>query len=200
MSPIEDILRRSVPPGAAEYCVGLADRFKFMFKLKRRRTSKVGDFHAPPGQPAMITLNNDMNPHIFLITYIHEVAHHRIYVQYGHRVPPHGLQWKHCFQELITPLLTENIFPSELLPHLSRHMANPKATTFSDVHLTRALRKYDSDDKLKSLSDLEPGARFMLHRRVYRRGVVRRTRILCSLVGTRRKYLISSEARVLECD
>jgi hypothetical protein len=96
------------------------------------------------------------------------------------------------------PLLTEAVFPARLLEIVKSHLRNPKASTFADVRLTRALREFDTDDGLKPLAELPEGALFTLNRRTYKKGGLRRTRVLCHQVGTRRRYLISGEARVTE--
>jgi hypothetical protein len=197
-SSLTELFHTHVPPAAADYCIGLAQRFPLRLVQAGRRSSKVGDFRPGPDTAGTITLNRGLNPYLFLITYVHEVAHHQVHIEQGPRTHPHGAAWKKCFRELMEPVLNENVFPPDLLGVLKFHLRNPKASTFADARLTRALRVFDAEDGTKSLAELSAGALFILNDRLYRKGYPRRTRVLCHQVGTRRRYLISGEARVTE--
>jgi hypothetical protein len=171
----------------------------FELKLSKSRQTKVGDFtsrkSAGSGHPR-ITLNHDLNPYLFLLTYVHEVAHHRVHLKYGHRVEPHGAEWKSSFQELMRPLLQESAFPNEILHELRRHMANPKASSFADTSLTRALRLYDKNGQYIALSDIPEGSIFRIQGKFFKKGLLRRSRVLCKELKSKRSYLVPVDALV----
>jgi hypothetical protein len=195
---IRQILVQHVPAPAFPYCLALWESSPFELKLTRSRQSKVGDFTSRrnAGRPR-ITLNKDLNPFIFLVTYIHEVAHLHVYLKYGHRVDPHGEEWKAAFQDLMEPTLRNEIFPYEILHELTRHMINPKASSFADADLTRALRAFDKNaDQHTALSDIPEGSVFHFQGRYFVKGKLKRTRVLCRELKTRRNYLVPAEVLV----
>lgn len=190
-------LEPRIPEKAFDYCRGLWQQDPFQFKLRKSRITKVGDFICRPGRVPQITVNADLHPFAFLITYIHEVAHLQVHKSFGYRAGAHGKEWKQTFQKLMGPLLSEEIFPAELLKILQRHMANPMASSFSDSILTAELRKYDQRQaKVTLLSQLAEGTIFGLHGRWFKKGKLKRTRVLCREINSRRNYLVPADAPV----
>jgi SprT protein len=191
------ILQQHIPEPAIEYCFNLWLKYKFVFKLRKARITKVGDFTFRSGQTPRITVNSDLHPYSFLITYVHEVAHLEAHSIFGHGVEAHGEQWKKTFQQLMSPLLSDEIFPPNLLTVLKRHMANPKASSFSDSELTAALRAFDKNQSaVILLSQLPEGSVFGLHGRWFKKGKIKRTRVMCREVNTKRDYLVPIDAPV----
>lgn len=196
---VSAILEKHITPSAVPYCVSLWERSPFELKLTKARQTKVGDFTSRRSfLHPRITLNHDLNPHLFLLTYIHEVAHHYVHLKYGNRVDPHGDEWKNTFKDLMNPLLQETSFPVEILRELQRHMANPKASSFADTSLTKVLRTFDKGEQLITLSDIPEGSIFRIQGRFFKKGKLRRTRFLCQEIKPRakRNYLVPCEALV----
>ena len=195
---IYSILHEHVPPTALQYCCQLWNQTPFQLKITRTRQTKVGDFTSRKNiTHPRITVNHELNPFLFLITYIHEVAHLRVHLEYGNRVDPHGEEWKRSFQHLLQPVLTYDVFPEDILIGLQRHMINPKASSFADTDLTRILRKYDKDaHQYATLSDIPEGSIFRFQGRFFRKGKIRRTRVLCHEVKTKRHYLVPADVLV----
>lgn len=191
-------LHLHLPEKAVEYAFNLWKEKPFNLKLTKSRQTKIGDFTCKHGgAKPRITLNHDLNPFTFLITYIHEVAHLHVHLEFGHRVEPHGDRWKTAFQKLLIPMLSPEIFPEKILEPLSRHMQNPKASSFADTILTKALRSFDESAHADIvLSDIPEGSIFKLNGRYFKKGNLRRTRILCKEVNSRRQYLVPAEALV----
>jgi len=186
-----------VPATARSYCLALWQAAPFQFKLSPARTTKAGDFCARPGKPSRVTVNRDLPPFSFLITYIHEVAHHRVHALHGPRVEAHGGLWKQEFQRLMLPVLTDSVFPEPLLSGLRKHMANPMASTYSDPQVTALLRSCDPrTPSVVLLSDLPVGSLFQLRHRWFVKGETRRTRVVCREHRSQRSYLISAHAPV----
>lgn len=193
-----DILKDHVPDNAVHYCLDLWMSIPFHFKVKGKRTTKLGDYRYDRRNGAhSITVNMDLNKYSFLITYIHEVAHLLTTERNGRNVPPHGSEWRVNFRELMQPVLSELVFPKDILAPLKKHMQNPKASTYADPALVSVLRDYDSQNGgLVPLSDLEEGDLFEFNNRQYQKLQLRRTRVLCLEVRSSRKYLISKLALV----
>lgn len=196
------LLQSHVPSSSIAYCISLWEQRPFQLKVTKSRQSKVGDFTSRPngdGRHPRITLNNDLNPYLFLITYIHEVAHFHTLLQFGPRTDPHGKEWKLIFKELMAPMLTEEIFPNEILHVLRAHMENPKASSYADTKLIMALRQFDPLHMQKVVLDEVPeGSIFKLNGRYFKKGKIRRTRIICSEIKSKRHYLVPADALVTD--
>lgn len=193
-----EILKSHVPLPAVEYCFNLWRTTPFELKLTKSRQTKVGDFTSRRSKlHPRITLNHDLNQYLFLTTYIHEVAHLHVFQKFGNRVDPHGEEWKQAFTNLLLPMLWEEIFPDEVLHELRRHMINPKASSFADTRLTDAFRKHDKNKTHAAiLSELPEGSTFLLQGKYFIKGKLRRTRILCQEVKSKRDYLVPADALV----
>jgi hypothetical protein len=195
--------QKHVPPSAAEYCWNLWKELPFNFYITKTRQTKLGDFRYRRDQKIhTITINHDLNPFQFLITYVHEVAHFRAFEKFGLNIKPHGPEWKIAFRNLMTPLLNDQVFPKDVLIPLKRHFINPKASSGSDLFLSKAVKKYDGQktDGVSLLVDLIPGEVFELKGRAFKKEATRRTRVLCQEVTTGKKYLISAHAEVKKID
>ena len=197
-SKVLEILQTHVPARSVEYCLNLWSACPFELKLSKSRQTKVGDFTSRRSRMhPRITLNNDLNPYLFLTTYIHEVAHLHVYKRYADRVEPHGDEWKQTFTDLLIPVLWEHIYPAEILHELRRHMINPKASSFADTKLTEAFRFFDSEKTHAAiLSQLPEGSTFKLQGRYFKKGKLRRTRVLCKELKSKRDYLVPADALV----
>ncbi|NOT75007.1 MAG: transcription elongation protein SprT [Cyclobacteriaceae bacterium] len=191
------ILEKHLPPAALPYCFQLWQRYPFDFKLRKKRISKVGDFTCHQGKTPRITINHDSHPYLFLMTYVHEVAHLVVHQQHGWKIEAHGDQWKNTFTQLMAPVLTEDIYPEGLLKVLRRHMADPKASSFSDSTLTHAFRQYDERQKsVTLLSEIPEGSIFGLHGRWFKKGLLKRTRVICREINTKRNYLVPADVPI----
>jgi SprT protein len=190
------LLSEHVPAASVDYCVDLWDRYRFEFTLRRSRVTKIGDFTVR-GRLSRITVNRDLHPFLFLITYVHEVAHLEVHLRGGRRAESHGAEWKKDFQRLMAPVLRSDVFPDDLLTALQEHMVNPRATTFSDTDLTHAFRRYDPRaTTLTFLADIPSGSVFELRGRWFKKGETKRTRVLCQEMKSRRKYFVPADAEV----
>ncbi|SFB48071.1 SprT-like domain-containing protein [Algoriphagus aquimarinus] len=197
---LKQILEQKLPTSAVNYAVELWEKEPFTFKTTATRKSKLGDFRYRRDRPIQtITINADLNPYQFLLTYIHEVAHLHAFVKFGIDIAPHGNQWKSTFQQLMAPMLSSSFFPIDLLIPLRKHMKNPKASSAADLFLMKEMSKYDErgiNQDVIFLSDLKPGNRFLLSGREFEKGETRRTRVLCEEVKSGKKFLIAQLAKV----
>ena len=189
----EDVLRQHVPAPAVAYCVTLQRVYGFSLRVSKPRKSKWGDYRYRRSEGHVqhaISVNDDLNPYAFLITYLHEVAHLRAFQQHGFIIPPHGAAWKRCFRQLLIPVLSEAVFPAKVLMALRRFAENPGASTGANASLTLALQPYNPPSDQVPLRLLSAGTRFAFRERTFVKHKVRRTRALCEEVRSRKQYLI----------
>ncbi len=203
-------LPRYVPAQAVAYCLALHRRYPFVFRIVKPRRTRLGDFRAGPACPPQITVNADLPPHAFLLTYVHEVAHCAVYLTRKQTAKtlrrmgpdrPHGRTWQVQFQQLMAPLLTEAIFPPTVLLPLQRYMARPAATTAAHPALRLALHPPPPQAAHQPgqvrLGQLAEGQVFCFQKKTYVRGKLRRTRVVCKEKQSGRSYAIL--AGVLVC-
>ena len=197
-----DVFDTHLPVASAAYGRRLWQYYGFTFRVVRPRRTRLGDFRVLPHGPTVITVNADLNPYAFLITYVHEVAHaevHRAYRRWG---KPHGRAWQTAFQRLMQPLLTEAVFPAAVLEPLRMYMAKPAATTSASPALMLALRQTDAAETDLTtgsrvlLRDVSEGQAFLLSKKTYVRGTMRRTRVVCKEMASGKSYAILAHALV----
>jgi SprT protein len=191
-------LQLHVPGTALSYCFSLWKDNPFELVTTRSRQSKVGDFTTKKFKAhPRITLNRDLNQFLFLVTYIHEVAHLHVFLKHGNRVDPHGEEWKNEFKLLMDPMLRIDVFPEQILHELNRHMVSPKASSFADADLTKVIRSFDKHaDTYTALSDIPEGSIFNFQGRFFKKGKLKRTRVLCKELKSKRNYLVPAEVLV----
>jgi len=168
------------------------------FKIKKSRSTKLGDFKPPiNGSPSRITVNNDLNQHSFLITLVHELAHYNTWEKYQNKVKPHGSEWKVEFTSLMMPFLNMPVFPMDVYEALEIYMDNPKASSCTDIRLMKVLRKYDEQTEKLHLEDLPDNATFKIKKgRIFIKGEKIRKRYRCKEIKNNRIYLFSPVAEV----
>ena len=192
------VFERFLPAPSVTYCYNLWLQYKFHFKVTRPRQSKLGDYCFHPEKGHQITVNGNLNTYAFLVTYIHEVAHLKVYHHYKRRKDPHGAEWKRFFKETFTPLLNENIFPVSILKPLVSYLENPLASTQKYKPLSLALNAFDAPNNEVMVSTLEEGTVFEIRNKVFVKGELRRTRYLCKEVKTGKQYLVPNVAMVIK--
>lgn len=185
-----------IPESAVAYCQKIIGPYSFRFILKSDRSSKLGDFRNEPGRRYSISVNQNLNPYQFLLTFIHELAHLKVAEEQQGRVKPHGKEWKLTFKELMLPLLRPEVFPDEILRPLARHIRKPKAAASSDPILWQVLQKFNQTSAATTLAEIAENERFRFKKREFIKLKKRRTRVLCQEVNTRRQYLIPEIAEV----
>lgn len=192
-------LQLYVPDNAVDYCFNLWKHYPFVFKIRKPRISKAGDYcYIPSKKQHIITINKNLNPYSFLITYIHEVAHLVAFEKYGRKILPHGKEWKYTFTQLMLPMLNNTVFPEDVLKVAVKHFKNPKASTAGDPALVRVLNDYNIQTHINGimLEDIPMGCSFTFRSKTYKKLEKRRTRILCAESVSGRKFLINKAAIV----
>ncbi len=197
ISKMSEILGQHLPAETLTYCLDLWQQQPFSFTVSRTRSSCFGNYIFRNGQHK-ITVNHDLNIYAFLVTYIHEIAHQRAWLNKGRkRIEPHGKEWKKSFQDLMLPLLNEAFLPENLLLPLRVYMQNPAASSVSFAPLSEALRSFDEIKETGvSLSQILDSQWFEFRGVVFQKIEKRRTRILCIEKQSKRKYTILATAFV----
>lgn len=185
-----------IPEASVDGVFNLVEDHNLTIKIVNQRQTKHGDFRRLSNGKFLITINNNLNKEQFLLTLIHEIAHHITFKKYG-RVKPHGLEWKQTFQNLMLPFLRPNIFSETVLPRLANYLKNPKASTDSDVKLSLALRHFEAESGKNFIFDIPFGAEFLFKNKRYKRGNKRRTRYECLELSSNRVYLFNQNAEVI---
>jgi SprT protein len=207
---LRSVLGSRLPENALDDAVAQILGNPVNLKVVKNRTSKSGDFRAPyNGSPARITVNGNLNPYAFLITLVHELAHHHVHLDHMRpakkftfrrktRPLPHGKEWKAKFRLLMQPYLSLEVFPPEILPVVVQYLENPKASSSVDHLLSKVLKKHDPPDLTLRLEELPFDAVFTLHgKRFFRKKEKVRTRYRCICLQNNRIYLVSPGAPVM---
>jgi SprT protein len=194
------LLRKYLPETAVEAVYGAIVEKNVQLRISRSRSSKLGDYRpAMNGKPHRISLNHDLNPYEFLITFVHELAHLFAFEQYGRRHQPHGQEWKQYFQLLMQPYLKADIFPADVENELKLHLYDSNAANGSDLNLKRVLQNYDKKKTSVGtvVENLNEKSYFKTRDgRVFQKLELRRKRIKCICMNDNRLYLFSPLALV----
>jgi len=188
-------LIKYIPEKAIPLVEYLINEHKINLKIVNQRQTKHGDFRTFANGQTQITVNNNLNKYQFLLTLIHEIAHHVTHKKFG-RVQPHGKHWKTVFQHLMLPFLQPYIYPKEILPYLANYLKNPKASTDTDVNLSLALRGGEAENGKNFVFQVPIDSVFQFKNTLYKRGNKRRTRYECLNLTNKRVYLFNQNAEV----
>ncbi len=190
------ILRKYLPPGAEEYAVEILIRHAIQLRISKPRVSKYGDYRPPtPGEPHRISLNNDLNPYAFLITFLHEAAHLTNFEKNRNKVAPHGIEWKNEFASISHPIFQLQLLPSDIDRALKRYLTNPGASSCTDPVLFKTLRKYDQDDSWLTVHEMPIERPFKLQDgRMFVKREKLRTRYKCAEIPGGKLYFVHGNA------
>lgn len=191
--------KKFVPEEFVELIVELLIAHPIKFKIVPPRKTKLGDFrYGSKLEKPEITINGNLNPYAFLITTLHEFAHLHTFLEYGNTVSPHGKEWKNSYQKLLLPIIESRKLPQDIEKVLMNSLINVKASSCSDINLSRVLKNYDeAKEGVKLVEELPKNAIFVLNGREYIKGDLRRKRYLCTEMISKRKYLVNALAEVI---
>lgn len=195
---VDSVLQKYLPERAVSPCFELIKTHGVHLKIVDHRVTRHGDYRRLPNGLHQITVNASLNKYRFLITLVHEIAHLVAFETYGRRILPHGREWKRTFQHLMLPLISPEVFPSQLLPILAQHFKNPKASSSTDARLSIALKSFDPEQRRESyVFELPMGSIFRLYNgKLYKKGKKRVKRYECVELKTGRLYLFQPNAEV----
>ncbi len=200
---LEGALSSFLPEGSVELACDMLREHPHHLIITPPRSTKLGDFTADPrGGRHTLTVNGNLNSYAFLITLMHELAHLITYNKHRDDVKPHGQEWKSDFKQTLGPFLRRGMFPEDVAKALRDYLANPGASTCSDIKLSKVLARYDrnSNPDVKLLDDIPLHARFVYgkDRRVFVKHEKLRTRFRCVEEKTRHEYLFSPLVKIMQ--
>lgn len=187
----QEILAEYLPRKTVEQVYQWIVQHKIHLKISRKRNTKLGDYRPPfRNQNHRISINHDLNSYAFLITFVHELAHLRVFEKHKNKVLPHGKEWKEEYSSLMKLFLDNNTFPDDINQVLKKSIINSRASSTSDLALSRALMRYDKPTGHQNLETLESGTVFQAQNgRRFKKGEKIRTRYKCLNLENKRYYL-----------
>jgi len=196
-----------LPEKSAEQVVDWLIEYKVHLKIAKPRKSKLGDYRPPfNGKGHRISVNGDLNPYAFLVTFTHEVAHLITYNEYQRKVKPHGREWKGNYGHLMVKHLKKEVFPTDLEQALTIHLRNPAASSCVDPNLIKVLRAYDSPQKkaigLVTVDEIKEEGYFQFpnDRRLFKKGRLMRSRYQCLEVNSGKQFAVNKMAEVFKVE
>ncbi len=203
-----DLLLVHVPANAVEYVKDLITQHRIKLRITRQRQTKLGDFKpASNGSPHKVSINGNLNTYEFLLVFLHELAHLRVFEQHGQAYKPHGKAWKEMYGAYIRDGIARGFFHRRLQAPLMAYSYRVKASGVADIAVARVLRDFDRKragrpDRIAGgwlfLEEIPEGAIFKTgNGRMFRKVEKKRTRYACRCERTRRPFLIHGAARVM---
>lgn len=188
-----EVLKKYLPEGAVETIALWIVDYDFKLKIKKERSTKLGDYSSPQnGMNHVITVNHNLNKYSFLVTLVHEVAHLSTFNKFKNTVAPHGQEWKNEFKILMQPFLVTEIFPVDVLYAIRKYLQNPAASSCTDTNLLRTLKLYDENTQQVFLEYLPYKSVFLYNgNKVFEKGERIRKRFRCIEIATGTVYLFN---------
>jgi predicted SprT family Zn-dependent metalloprotease len=176
---------------------------KVHLTVSRQRQTKLGDYRNAHGNKNhRISVNGNLNQYAFLITLLHELAHLLAFEQFGHRIQPHGREWKQTYASILKDFLHHRVFPADIAQEIAATLHNPAASSCAEEDLQRVLNRYDvKRPGVKPVEQVKSGSRFIIPGgRMFVRGELLRKRIKCFELPNMKAYLFSPMYEVMEIE
>lgn len=196
-------LKKYLPEGSYDLVIQYIFAHSIELTVTRKRNTLLGDYRSKTSNKNhRISVNGNLNPYNFLVTFLHELAHLLTFERYGHRIQPHGKEWKMQYALLLQDAIDKNIFPTPIVEALKKSIRNPGASTCGDTALLRVLKRYDEDaHQMVHVEDLPEGALFRISgNRVFKKGSKVRTRYKCQELSNGKWFLFNGLYEVDQID
>lgn len=195
---ISNNFKKFVPEETAPILASWVIKHKVNVIVKPKRKTKLGDFRPAKGLiPPQITINADLPPYSFLLTFLHEFAHLLVWEKYKNSVEPHGVEWKSAYKEVATPFIQKDVFPSDIKNALISHFQNPKSSSCYDLELMRTLDSYHPQEFLY-VEGIPDNTAFQLENdnRWFKKIKLLRKRYLCEELISKKRYRVPALAKI----
>jgi SprT protein len=200
------VLELHIPAQSIGFIVEWFTGKKVRLRISNSRSTKLGDYRPPRHDSiAVISVNRNLNKYSFLITLVHEMAHHMA-MEVSHpvisfrrkkRPKPHGPEWQSRYRDLMNPFMNQAVLPQDIIEVMEQYLENPKASTTADHNLFRILKIYDIPDGSVFIDKLPFDAVFYLRNgRSFRKKEKMRKRYRCICIDNGRIYLFNPMAQV----
>jgi len=183
-----------LPENSCDEVLQYLSQYKVHLTITRQRQSILGDYrNAHAGKAHRISVNGNLNKFSFLITLLHELAHLFTFDAFGHKVQPHGIEWKQNFSQILAAFINKKVFPDDIEKALQRTLKNPAASSCGDENLLRVLKNYDAKkaghfmvEQISngSIFEIKGGRQFIKGEKI-------KTRFKCVEIATKKYYLFS---------
>ncbi|MEC5394638.1 SprT-like domain-containing protein [Bergeyella sp. RCAD1439] len=159
-------------------------------KITKERQSKLGDYRQLEDRSHQISINATLPPFLFFFVLTHELAHLLAFERFGHRIAPHGSQWKATFGEMIVESLY--LYPEDLRPILKKFSLSPKANFMASPDLVSYFRLKDLPPDFVLVKDLPEASRFVYNRKNYQLLRKMKKNYLCKNIDNGKSYVFQS--------
>ncbi|MEP7233023.1 MAG: SprT-like domain-containing protein [Ginsengibacter sp.] len=197
-SPLQQ-LSTYLPEGSFDDVANFLIQFKVHLTITRERKTILGDYrNRVHDKNHRISVNGNLNKFSFIITLLHELGHLVAYEKYGHRIQPHGTEWKKEFGQILAGFISKKIFPADIEKELIKSLKNPAASSCAEDTLLRIIRRYDSHKPgVYLVEELPPNSIFKVKGgKTFTKGNKIRKRFLCKENLTGKLFLFSPVAEV----
>ena len=188
------LLEKYLPENCLPYLKKWFGDYSIHIKITRGRNSKLGDYRKMPDKSHQITINSTLQPPLFFFVLTHELAHLLAFENFGHRISPHGSEWKNTFSKML--LESISIYDDDLKPIILKFLKSPKANFMSSPELVRYFHIEDYEDESSYIEDLKIDDRFIYRKQTYIIDEKRKKNYLCTQLDTDKKYIFKPLARV----
>ena len=188
------LLEKYLPENCLPYLKKWSGDYVIHIKITRGRNSKLGDYRKMVDKSHQITINSTLQPPLFFFVLTHELAHLLAFENYGHRISPHGAEWKNTFRIML--LESFAVYNEDLKPIILKFTKSPKANFMSSPDLVRYFHIEDYEDESSYIEDLEIRDQFIYRKQIYIIEEKRKKNYLCIQLDTGKKYIFKPLARV----
>ena len=188
------LLEKYLPENCLPYLKKWFGDYVIHIKITRGRNSKLGDYRKMVDKSHQITINSTLQPPLFFFVLTHELAHLLAFENYGHRISPHGAEWKNTFRIML--LESFAVYDEDLKPIILKFSKSPKANFMSSPDLVRYFHIEDYEDESSYIEDLEIRDQFIYRKQIYIIEEKRKKNYLCIQLDTGKKYIFKPLARV----
>lgn len=188
------LLEKYLPENCLPYLKKWFGDYVIHIKITRGRNSKLGDYRKMVDKSHQITINSTLQPPLFFFVLTHELAHLLAFENYGHRISPHGAEWKNTFRIML--LESFAVYDEDLKPIILKFTKSPKANFMSSPDLVRYFHIEDYEDESSYIEDLEIKDQFIYRKQIYIIEEKRKKNYLCIQLDTGKKYIFKPLARV----
>lgn len=188
------LLEKYLPDNCLPYLKKWFGDYVIHIKITRGRNSKLGDYRKMVDKSHQISINSTLQPQLFFFVLTHELAHLLAFDNYGHRISPHGAEWKNTFRIML--LESFAVYDDDLKPIILKFSKSPKANFMSSPDLVRYFHIEDYEDESSYIEDLEIKNQFIYRKQIYIIEEKRKKNYLCIQLDTGKKYIFKPLARV----
>ncbi|WP_373739127.1 SprT-like domain-containing protein [Kaistella sp.] len=188
------LLEKYLPENCLPYLKKWFGDYVIHIKITRGRNSKLGDYRKMADKSHQITINSTLQPPLFFFVLTHELAHLLAFENYGHRISPHGVEWKNTFRIML--LESFAVYDEDLKSIILKFSKSPKANFMSSPDLVRYFHIEDYEDESSYIEDLDIKDQFIYRKQIYIIEEKRKKNYLCIQLGTGKKYIFKPLARV----